>query len=1033
MTDLFIQVLSMSLTATYCIIFVCIVRLLLKKAPRIFSYVLWSVVAFRLICPISFESMFSLVGVDFLPFIQYEVFSQTNEDYENANFNIGEGEKIEESTSYNIEDNAIANENDNENLTEKEIAYHNFINNVNQTAIEQTSPDSFGNHSESIALQPEYAKTQTQMHTDLQAILLKIFTYIWLFVACILAGYGLFTFVRLKRKLKIYAKKTSVYINVDVWQVTGLDTPFVLGHFHPAIYLPENLTKEDCTQCLAHEYTHIRRKDYWIKQLAFLLVCVYWFNPFVWLAFYLMTKDMEMSCDEVAIRSTSLADRKAYSGTLLELSSAKKYFSGCPLAFGANSTKARIKHIMNYKRPSFWAMLFAMVLVVVCVVGLTTNPQSKEIIPADASNSSSILDEQTTDANIPVDNGDGDANLHVANAADVIEFTTTEATTIDDYYDLIIEYRKQYQELAVQYKEIKENSAQKKELSLYLERIDFQIELINEELSMMQLNPAYSQLQGPQYRLFAQIDNPEADDLENYIVMAYDTYTDIADAYSHKSMPESVYSSSVVNKLSKGDIVEVLHYGFLPDVPDELTSKYALICWEPENPTPNNCGYVRADYLNIDVPENTLASYLLFAGNYWANQNLITAQSEINFLPIYHINVTSPNDVVITYYEQESEYSIINHKQELKLDCAVEVLENIHSLSKLCDSVVSTAVMTAYGKIRSYEEFQTVYGGIEPPYSIFDFEGSGFTSLLMDNSKEAVRYADPITALENYLHLEGGKGMITAEEQLKNETTSVYVRYTFPDGYAAIIPMHQVNGKQSFWCIDYKKLNTFDIWNNIATTISDSTTDYVELLNIYTDYLNDHENNAFVTTSYDGETVNLAMLLYDAGTMLENAPLMSGEAELLLRENINEQEIMYHFTGEQIDYLLQEKMNLSLAEIKYQENIPNNLKSEWVYLEEFDTYTFPAKGDSKLEDIICTQIRWLYSGELLITYHTDAKNPWIKKAQLIMTPKTPDSSISSPEDYYFVANKFMEGGYDDETISASQLKRQLFLNELSSQ
>ena len=112
-----------------------------------------------------------------------------------------------------------------------------------------------------------------------------------------------------------------------------------------------------------------------------------------------------------------------------------------------------------------------------------------------------------------------------------------------------------------------------------------------------------------------------------------------------------------------------------------------------------------------------------------------------------------------------------------------------------------------------------------------------------------------------------------------------------------------------------------------------------EVLEKFTDYINQPENNAFVTTCYRGEKVNLAMLLYDAGMMLDNAPLTEDELKMLNCENINEQEIMYHFTGKQIDDLLKNKMNLPLTSVKYTEEFPNNLKQEWIYLEEFDTYT----------------------------------------------------------------------------------------------
>ena len=274
MTGLFIKILSMSLTASYCILFVCVARLLLKRAPRNFSYLLWIVVAFRLICPVSFESDFSLVDSDFIPDIEYKL-----------------TEKTEEAVSYELSNI--------ETVSDKEIAYDNYVNQVYQNATAVIAQDSASTDFSSGQISEKH-------NADLQAIFLEAATYIWIIGNCMLAGYGLFTYIRLQQKIRIYAKRISSYNSVEVWQVKGLDTPFVLGFFKAAIYLPEGLSDEDSIQCLAHEYTHIRRKDHLIKQIAFLLVCVYWFNPLVWMAFYLMTKDMEMSCDEVAIKSTSL-------------------------------------------------------------------------------------------------------------------------------------------------------------------------------------------------------------------------------------------------------------------------------------------------------------------------------------------------------------------------------------------------------------------------------------------------------------------------------------------------------------------------------------------------------------------------------------------------------------------------------------------------------------------------------------------------------------------------------------------------------
>lgn len=640
MTNLFIKILSMSLTASYCIIFVCAARLLLKKAPRIFSYLLWIVVAFRLICPVSFESGFSLVGTDFVPNIEYEMAEQTGE--------AGAG----------IEAYRVSSELE-EASWDKETAYNNYLNHLTEAYMDGTETALQNSSSADFS----YKQILENRNTDLQALFFKIASYIWLIGSCLLAIYGLFTYIRLQQKIKVYARKISSYHSIEVWQVKGLDTPFVLGFFKAAIYLPEGLSEKDCMQCLAHEYTHIRRKDHLIKQMAFLLVCVYWFNPLVWLAFYLMSKDMEMSCDEIAIKSTSLEDRKAYSGTLLELSSTTKYFSGCPLAFGANSTKARIKHIMNYKRPSFWVMILAVMLVIVCVVGLSANPKAEneqdKIAPKNSANT--VLE----DANIPVDNSPNDyMKLEEKELAenkkteaydndgfvkiDTDEFSvwiseeSLEKLSSEDKYDKLYQLNSQLEELNAEIEELNqeksdmEDNKSSLEETLKLEKLsedktrDFQEQISTLELKIKKVCAQLTALEtekevcememsillevletsntNAQYRLFAKIYNPKAGASKDYIVLAYDTFSHIDDAYSQQSMPESAYSSSIVKKLQKGDIVEVLPHEVAQDIPDELASKYSLICWEPDKPSSDNCGYVKTEYLNLDIPLNSLTN-----------------------------------------------------------------------------------------------------------------------------------------------------------------------------------------------------------------------------------------------------------------------------------------------------------------------------------------------------------------------------------------------------------------------------------------
>lgn len=316
MTGIFIKILNMSLIASYCIVFVCVLRLFLKKMPKIYSYVLWSIVGFRLLCPFSFESMFSLMKVqpDSIP---RTVFISTGGLYE-----------------------AVLSE---------------AVNTAGATA-------------EAGAVQPA-----APMYSAKELFLL-LCMFLWLAGIIFLAGYSISAYYKLKKQLKT-AKAVSVH--PDVYEAEYLTTPFVMGFFHPAIYLPRKLGGHEREYVLMHEKVHIRRKDYIIKQIAYALLCVHWFNPLVWAAFKLMTKDMEMSCDEKVLANKGRQSRKEYSMALLSLAAQKSLPMGAiggPLAFGEESTASRIKNILSYKRPALWVSIGVIVVVAAFAVGMLTNP-----------------------------------------------------------------------------------------------------------------------------------------------------------------------------------------------------------------------------------------------------------------------------------------------------------------------------------------------------------------------------------------------------------------------------------------------------------------------------------------------------------------------------------------------------------------------------------------------------------------------------------------------------------------------------------
>lgn len=311
MSSYFIAVLNMSLTASYVALAVIIVRQLLKRAPKIFSYALWAVVLFRLLCPLSLESSFSL-----LP---------TNNEIISPDIVYSPNPAI--STGVTMADKAI-----NQSI---------------QSALPPVNPTASVNPI---------------------GIALEIGTLIWILGIAMLLAYALISYVGLRRKIS-----TAALVNNNVYEADGINTPFVLGLIKPKIYIPTNLPGSELGYIIKHEKTHIRRYDYIIKPIAFLALVIHWFNPIIWISYFLMVKDMEMSCDESVMKESGDDIRASYSNSLLSLS-VKQSGLLSPLAFGESNVKSRIKNVLNYRKPAFWTGVVIAVAAIVLSVGLMLDP-----------------------------------------------------------------------------------------------------------------------------------------------------------------------------------------------------------------------------------------------------------------------------------------------------------------------------------------------------------------------------------------------------------------------------------------------------------------------------------------------------------------------------------------------------------------------------------------------------------------------------------------------------------------------------------
>ena len=305
-SKIFLDLLNISITANWIVLAVLLLRLLLKKAPKWISCLLWSIVALRLLIPVHAKSSLSLIP------------------------------------SAEVIPRDIA--------TASTPAIHSGIPAVNS------------------AVNPLLLEHADSAGSILQQVL-SYAALVWLIGAAALLLYGAVSSLRLRRQVQ-----ASLCLQDNVYICDDVDSPFILGIFRPRIYAPSDLSREQLQHVLAHEKAHLKRKDHWWKPLGFLLLSIYWFNPVMWLAYILLSRDIEQACDEKVISSMSTAQKKGYSETLAACSLQRRMILACPVAFGEVSVKTRIKGILNYKKPAFRVILTSVAACAVAAVCFLTDP-----------------------------------------------------------------------------------------------------------------------------------------------------------------------------------------------------------------------------------------------------------------------------------------------------------------------------------------------------------------------------------------------------------------------------------------------------------------------------------------------------------------------------------------------------------------------------------------------------------------------------------------------------------------------------------
>ncbi len=331
MSELFLEIVNRSIAASWIVIAVLVLRLCLKKTPKWVNVLLWGIVAVRLIFPFSIESALSLIP-------------------------------SAETVSPSIM--------------------------MEQTPSVQTGVpalDQVINPVIDHSLSPAPGASANPLQ-----IWIPVLTVIWLLGVAALFLYSAVSYRRLRRRVC-----EAVILRDNIYQIENVCSPFVLGIIRPKIYLPYHMDKREMDHVIAHEQTHIRRRDHWWKPLGFLLLTVHWFNPLLWLGYILLCRDIELACDEKVIREMGSEQRADYTQALVSCSVSRRSIAACPLAFGEVGIKERVKSVMNYKKPAFWIVLASAVVCAVAAVCFLTDPKTERSSPSVGDNVSGLGPAQT--------------------------------------------------------------------------------------------------------------------------------------------------------------------------------------------------------------------------------------------------------------------------------------------------------------------------------------------------------------------------------------------------------------------------------------------------------------------------------------------------------------------------------------------------------------------------------------------------------------------------------------------------------------
>lgn len=317
MTELFLRVVNLSIAASWLVLAVLLLRLILPRSPRWVPMLLWGLVGIRLICPLSLESVWSLIP-------SAQTISPTL-------------------------------------LTDATPTVHTGFPALNQSINPVLS--------QAVSSAPDAAP-------NLLEIWLPVLAVLWFLGMAALLAWSVLRYLRLRRNLE-----TAVWLEDNLYQSGAVRSPFVLGLSHPRIYLPFSLDGDTLAHVVAHERTHLARRDHWWKALGFVLLCVHWFNPLMWVAYGMFCRDVELACDEAVVKNLEPKQRADYSQALLLCSVGHTAWTASPLCFGEVSVKQRVKAVLRYRRPTLVAVSASVLVCVLVGVAFLTNPLASRSLP----------------------------------------------------------------------------------------------------------------------------------------------------------------------------------------------------------------------------------------------------------------------------------------------------------------------------------------------------------------------------------------------------------------------------------------------------------------------------------------------------------------------------------------------------------------------------------------------------------------------------------------------------------------------------